>query len=299
MKQQIKRIPIDLIQEDPRLQVRSERSIEVNKREYIKQQLEDSIKDFKLVLEAGGELTPLEVFKDGDVYLVKDGQHRLQAYREHHGYDPLSALEKPDTEAHTIPVVVLEGDLKFHLASSHTVNTQHGVGLTKKESTQIALHALVHQDPDKWPPVKVEVARWKLSESQIEKIRRAARTLIAECEIAPTSTPDEIESAVSQWVANEKKKHTNVEGDPKIPTDERSFRSVRYVNNRKVLPEIDPEELKINQIIKKLDGHAEHDSFALREAIYELNRKYGLKVRVLDRNKERKAMRDLNDNDEF
>ncbi|MCG7566548.1 ParB/RepB/Spo0J family partition protein [Pseudoalteromonas sp. CnMc7-15] len=271
-------VSLGLLREDSRLQVRSPRSIKALQREVVEKSLEDSVEKFKVILDTGSTLDPIEVFEDDGLYYIIDGHHRYRAYLEHEGFEP--PFNEPDSNARKVPVLVRDGDLLHHLRASHTVNTKHGVGLEKGERTQRLLFSLVHTPQAEWKPIKEMVRETALSESQIDKIRRAARTLIEEAGIAPPYDPDDIQTQIEQWVAQKKKVHKTADGKSRVPTDDQGYPSVTYVNTRKAVAEVDDDTIVKSRVIKYLEPYAMNNPEAVRAAVKRLNKLYDLGITV-------------------
>ena len=278
MTKELKQVSLGLLREDPRLQVRSFRSIKAGQRENVEKSLEDSVEKFQVVLATGSALDPIDVFENNGLYYIIDGHHRYRAYLEFEGFEP--GLHEPDTNSRTIPVHVHEGGLLEHLRESHKVNTKHGVGLEKGERTQRLLFALVHTPQEDWKPLKEMVKETALSESQIDKIRKAARTLTKEAGIKPPYDPDEVQSLVEKWVASEKRNHRTKDDKASVPTDDQGYPTVSYVNTRKAAREVDDETIIKTRVLKYLESYASESPKALREAIKRLNKIYSLGITV-------------------
>lgn len=171
MTKKIQYAPLNLIKEDPPLQARSPELIEGYKRGHVEKLLEDNVASYINVHEASSMLDPQLLFKEYEHYVVIDGHHRLEVYRTYFGLD-----EEPndnDTSTNTIPVIVEKGDLKHHLSESYKVNTNHGVATTPGEHSQRLLLSCVNTPPHDWPNLKEMRSTTALSESQIDKVRKA------------------------------------------------------------------------------------------------------------------------------
>jgi hypothetical protein len=219
-------------------------------------------------------------------YLVFDGHHRLEAFRDH------SPLDSPD-----VPVEILPYSFKEALSLGYTVNMRHGEGLTDKERTQAALRSCVYNSSNPKPKdIKGAVG---IAQSTAEKITRAARTLKEEADIQPNDTPDDIDKKVQKWVENHPPEYYREGRHPLFRVDSHGFPTYGFILDRKVGRENETDAFKVQRLVQKLVAIVDVDFYIFRAALKKVAHKKNrdLKVTVKDLNRQQVNAKD--EDDEF
>jgi hypothetical protein len=255
MTQENKRfLPLSDIETDQRLQVRTDKMLPGGTQAAKGLRLDEQHHRLVNILESGSNLEPVKVIKHKESYLVFDGHHRLKAYED------AFPLGNPE-----VPVEVLSLSYREALAQGFTVNANHGEGLHVVERSQAALRSCIYSNTE----IKAKELKQKqgVSQSLAEKITRAARLLKQDAKLNQNDSPRVIDEKISVWISTLPRPLFKADGKPLFKLDDHGFPSYRFILERKVGRDIDPEKFKVEKIAKTLEAIIDEDYDAFRKAL--------------------------------
>lgn len=285
-KDKLTTLPLDLIETDSRLQVRTSKMLSTYSQAAKQVRLDDQHDRIVHVIESGSNLKAIEVIQHKGSYLVFDGHHRLKAYRDAY------PLDNPE-----VPVVILPLTYREALAQGYTVNMDHGEGLDATERSQSSLRSCVYSSTKIKAKDLQQAAGFSLSLAQ--KITRAAKLLKEEAEIVSTDTPRTIDEKVSQWCQKQPPQCYGSDKRPLFKIDDHGFPNYRFVLERKHTRDTTSDAQKVERMVKTLEGLVDDDWDIFREALRKVARKTNRDLNITVHRVEESKEPEDNDSEEF
>ncbi|OJF67965.1 hypothetical protein BK026_03755 [Alteromonas sp. V450] len=282
MNEKIMYLDPNEVDTDPRLQVRSETVYGDDSRGEAESLAALRKRLFKIV-SAGEHTDPIEVFRDGDEWLVFDGHNRLQVYQK--------VAEKTPTK---IPAIVRPYSFKEALSLAYMVNTRHGVSVSPSDATRAAFRSCIFSNDG---ISTSELVKQGLGERLAQKVRQAARQLIEEAEVVRSDDENDIIGKVTRWCKKMAKEGYARAGLETIPTDHLGFPSYRFVLDRKPI-EDRSEAARIEQMARSIEKLVEQDEDVFLAALKRVSRKTRLDLPVSVKRRE-KRQEDLDEDLDF